>query len=101
MKEIIIAYEPVWAISAGLGAGNPCKPDEALKAALFIKKTLNNMFGRFLAENVRIIYGGSVDSSNAADYLSDFQMKGVLVGGASLDGKEFVALLESVNNLAV
>ncbi len=91
-KEIAVAYEPVWAI----GTGNACLPDNALSAALFIKKTLTKLYSRFLADKTSILYGGSVTSRNAADYLSKAQMNGLLVGGASLDGKEFGKIIESL-----
>lgn len=95
ISNIIIAYEPVWAI----GTGNACSSDNALSAALFIKKILTNLYGRFLAEKVPIIYGGSVEARNAADYIKESQMAGLLVGGASLDAEEFAKIGQAINNL--
>ncbi len=93
MKDIIIAYEPVWAISTSQGGKN-CSPDDALSAALFIRRTLTNLYSRFLAEKTPILYGGSVDSQNVVGYINQARMDGVLVGGASLDAEEFVKIIK-------
>lgn len=93
MKEVIIAYEPVWAI----GTGNNCLPDNALSATLFIRKTLTKLYSRFLADKTPIIYGGSVHANNENDYIKQARMNGVLVGGASLEGDEFIKI---INNLS-
>ena len=92
IREMVIAYEPIWAI----GTGVPCSPDEAMKAALFIRKTLTKFYNRSVAEKVRILYGGSVTSQNAADYVKGAGMNGLLVGGASLNATEFVKIVEKV-----
>jgi len=92
IREIVIAYEPIWAI----GTGIPCSPDEAMKAALFIRKTLTKSYNRSVAEKVKILYGGSVTSQNAADYVKGAGMNGLLVGGASLNATEFVKIIERV-----
>jgi len=94
IREIVIAYEPIWAI----GTGVPCSPDEAMKAALFIRKTLTKFYNRPIAERVKILYGGSVTSQNAADYVKGASMNGLLVGGASLNATEFVKIIENVNH---
>lgn len=98
LSEIIIVYEPVWAISTSAD-GKACLPDNALSAKLLIKKILAGLYGRFLAEKAAIIYGGSVDLSNAASYIKESQMQGLLVGGASLEAEEFVKIVEAVNSL--
>ncbi|OGZ34347.1 MAG: triose-phosphate isomerase [Candidatus Portnoybacteria bacterium RBG_13_41_18] len=95
IKKIIIAYEPVWAI----GTGNPCTPNSAMCAALLVKKILTALYSRFIAENIPVLYGGSVDSKNAAMYIKEAKMQGLLVGGASLDAEEFAKIGESVNGL--
>jgi len=95
IKEIIIAYEPVWAI----GTGNACSPDNALSATVLIKKVLTALYGRFLAEKIPVLYGGSVDATNSASYIKEAGMAGLLVGGSSLEAEEFVRIGEAVNNL--
>ncbi len=95
MRDIAIAYEPVWAI----GTGNPCQPDDAMKAGLFIRQTLSKLYNRKLAEEIPIIYGGSVNSKIAADYIKEAKMNGLLVGGASLDGAEFVKIIKQIKVL--
>ena len=100
IEDIILVYEPVWAISSGIvGSGKPCLPDDALSASLFVKKTLSVLYSRFLAEKIRILYGVSVDAQNAASYVKEARLQGVLVGGASLDGQEFSKIANSLNDL--
>lgn len=81
-NKIIIAYEPVWAI----GTGKSCKPERAKETKDFIKKKINT----------KILYGGSVNSKNARDYIK-VAFDGLLVGGASLNAKEFVKIAKSVS----
>jgi triosephosphate isomerase len=92
IRNVIIAYEPVWAIGTGLS----CSSDEAMKAALFIKKILSKLYHRQVVEQVKILYGGSVNSRNAVDYIQGARMDGLLVGGASLNATEFVKIVEKV-----
>jgi triosephosphate isomerase len=77
IQEFIVAYEPVWAI----GTGIPCKPEEAARIHRLIRKFLDS---RFKIRDLRIIYGGSVDSKNIEDLMKCQEIEGVLVGGASL-----------------
>lgn len=93
IREIVIAYEPVWAI----GTGVPCQSDDAMKAALLIKKILTKLYSRSIAERIRIIYGGSVNSQNAVDYVKGSGMDGLLVGGASLNASEFARIISVVS----
>lgn len=78
------AYEPVWAI----GSGKPCSPQEAKDMHAAIRTVLTKQFGK-LAEEARILYGGSVDARNVAEYATTTGVDGVLVGGASLDPRNF------------
>lgn len=91
-KQIIIAYEPVWAI----GTGNNCLPKDAQQVRLLIKKIITQKFSRVLANRLAILYGGSVNSSNGVYYIKEAGFQGLLVGGASLDPKEFIRLLNSI-----
>lgn len=91
MSKVVIAYEPIWAI----GTGNPCSADDALTAILFIRKVISQIFGMAAARKIRILYGGSVNSQNAGDYLSQEGVNGLLVGGASLKSKEFLKIVKT------
>jgi len=87
-KEIVIAYEPVWAI----GTGRADKPEEAWQMADFIREFLVRKI-----TSVKILYGGSVNSKNAKSFLNDPRIDGALVGGASLDPKEFLKIIKTTN----
>jgi triosephosphate isomerase len=93
MKNVIIAYEPVWAI----GTGNNCMVDEAMTSIMFVRKVLTELYTREIATNTKIIYGGSVKSINSADYIKSSGANGLLVGGASLNVEEFTEIIKSVN----
>ena len=92
ISNVVIAYEPVWAI----GTGNPANPDDVLSAKIFIRKILSNLYGRKEADKVRVLYGGSTDRKNAVSFIKDGNADGLLVGGASLDAEEFVEMLKNV-----
>lgn len=98
-KEVIIAYEPVWAISTE--GGKSCLPDDALSAALFIRRLITKLYSRFLADKISLLYGGSVNSHNAADYITKAGMNGLLVGGASLDAQEFCKIIKAVSEIYI
>ncbi|MCX6738173.1 MAG: triose-phosphate isomerase [Candidatus Parcubacteria bacterium] len=87
--KLVIAYEPIWAI----GTGNACDTDKAKEANIFIKKTLTDFYSGKNIQKVRIIYGGSTNPDNALSFIKDAGMDGLLPGGASLDAKKFVAIL--------
>jgi triosephosphate isomerase (TIM) len=92
--KIIIAYEPVWAI--GAKAKEAMSPADLPQMTIFIKKVLTDIFGRDAAEKIPILYGGSVDENNAQDLMNTGTIRGFLVGRASLDGKKFSAIAESI-----
>jgi len=93
-SKIVVAYEPVWAIGKGKEA---LDADEALHMQLFIRKTLSDLAGD-AAKKLRVLYGGSVDPSNAADFLSKGKMDGLLVGRDSLAPEKFLAILKHAEN---
>lgn len=96
IKNIIIAYEPIWAISTS--GGEFCSPDYAFSASLLIRKFLINSYGKYAGDKVKIIYGGSVDAKekNAAMYIKEAKMDGVLVGATSLKEEEFGKIIKNV-----
>ncbi len=90
MKNLVIAYEPVWAI----GTGKNATPQQAEDIHLFIRELLKSMFDDKTAENTTILYGGSVTPDNAADLISQDDVDGALVGGASLYAKKFERIVK-------
>lgn len=92
-QQVIVAYEPVWAI----GSGMPIKPEEAQYAHKIIKLALNDMYGMATIENnCRVIYGGSVDSDNVGDFAELDNLDGLLLGGASLEAEEFYKVTQAI-----
>lgn len=81
--DFIVAYEPLFAI----GTGKPCPPERAKKMMIAIKK--------FLGKSVLVLYGGSVNSQNARDYIKKAGFNGLLVGGASLNPREFIDIIKN------
>ena len=91
MEETIIAYEPVWAIGTGLNA----TPQQAQDVHFFVRKTLAGLFDETVAKHVRIQYGGSVKASNARELMSQEDVDGALVGGASLEVRSFSDIIRN------
>ncbi len=91
LANTVIAYEPVWAI--GKNATGVITPPDLLEMSIFIRKTVADMFDRASAEAIPILYGGSVDETNAHEFLKDGEADGLLVGRASLDAEKFVKIL--------
>ena len=89
--QIVLAYEPVWAI----GTGETATPDQAQDMHAFIRKTLANAYAQSLADSVSILYGGSVKSSNAEEIFSKTDVDGGLIGGAALDAEHFTAIVNA------
>lgn len=91
MKNIVIAYEPIWAI----GTGETATPQQAQEMHEEIRNILRKKFGKRVAENTSILYGGSVKASNAIELFSQPDVDGGLVGGASLKSDEFLKIINS------
>lgn len=93
IDKVIIAYEPVWAISS-TKAAKIASPDEIADVVKLIECILEELYGKKAAENVPILYGGSVNSSNAGAYLTVPRVNGLLIGGASLILSEFSDIID-------
>ena len=87
----VVAYEPIWAI----GTGKTATPDDAQATIAFIRKVLGSTLGDEVAAGMRILYGGSVKSGNAAALMGQSDIDGALVGGASLEAQEFAAIVKA------
>lgn len=94
MKDITIAYEPVWAI----GTGNNALPADVKRAVVAIRGQIKHLYGGVAATDVRVIYGGSVKAESAADYLAIDGVNGLLIGGASLDAHVFNDIVSKAHN---
>ena len=92
VRNIIIAYEPIWAI----GTGKTATAEDANNVIKSIRKQVEDLYGSDVAENIIIQYGGSVKSANAEDLLNTSDIDGALVGGASLDAEEFAQIVNKV-----
>lgn len=93
-SRIIIAYEPVWAI----GTGRTATPETAQQMHAFIRSRIREMFGETVADSIRIIYGGSVKPDNIAALMSEADIDGALVGGASLEADSFARIVNYKDN---
>ena len=91
-ENIILAYEPVWAI----GTGETATPDQAQEMHRFIRETVRHTFGSTIAEDVSILYGGSVKPDNAKEIFSKQDVDGGLIGGAALKADDFVAIVNGM-----
>jgi triosephosphate isomerase len=87
-QSVVVAYEPVWAI----GTGKVATPEDAQEMCAALRARLAELYSAEVAGAVRILYGGSVKSGNAAELLGQPDVDGALVGGASLDGEEFAKI---------
>lgn len=89
--NIVLAYEPVWAI----GTGETASPEQAQEMHQFIRETIRHKYGSSVAENVSILYGGSVKPDNAKEIFSKTDVDGGLIGGAALKAEDFVAIVDA------
>ena len=98
IKNIIIAYEPVWAISRGDSSQKSATPKDAEESHKFIRYVLENLFGEKTAKSTRILYGGSMKPENAKELISMPNIDGGLVGNASLNAKSFYDIVKAADN---
>lgn len=96
LEHVIIAYEPVWAI----GTGQNAMPGDVVAAIRAIRSQIKHLYGAKAAENIPVLYGGSVKPESAADYLALPDVDGLLVGGASLDAHAFNDIIKKAHNAA-
>ena len=94
IKNVVIAYEPVWAI----GTGKTATAEQAQEVCAFIRKTVENLFNKEIADGMTIQYGGSMNAKNCAELLSKPDVDGGLIGGASLKADDFNTIVQSAIN---
>ena len=94
LKPMVIAYEPIWAI----GTGKTATPAIAAEAHLLIRSEVARVVGRSIADNLRILYGGSVKPENCHALMSQPEIDGALIGGASLDPHSLTAIVKAANS---
>ncbi len=97
VEQLVIAYEPVWAISTF--DGEIAKPDDIQRVFGLIRSTIRELYGDKAAETVRLLYGGSVNADTAGAYLAIPGCDGCLVGGASLNYEQFASIVDSAYNV--
>ena len=90
-SDIIVAYEPVWAI----GTGKTATPEQAEEVQAYIRELLSKTYSKKIADDISILYGGSVTPDNANELLSKPDIDGLLVGGASLESSSFCAIIDA------
>lgn len=99
LKDVVITSEPVWAISTSKNHKEPL-PDDITGSIAIIRNILTDRYGAKAAKNTTVLYGGSVNDSNARDYAVLDGVDGFLVGGASLDHNKFAKIINSVQNIS-
>jgi triosephosphate isomerase len=92
IQNVVLAYEPVWAI----GTGRTATPEQAQEMHAFIRKVLTDKYGESVAQEITILYGGSCNAKNAKELFSNPDVDGGLIGGASLKVEDFVTIIKSI-----
>ncbi len=95
VDDLIIAYEPIWAI----GTGRAATGEQANETISFIRHNVAKLYDEDIAQRMRILYGGSVNAANAAEFLSQPEIDGALVGGASLKASEFISIVNQASEI--
>ena len=95
VRDLIVAYEPVWAI----GTGKAASGKQAAAAIQVVRDTVSELWNKSVAQDLRILYGGSVTSANVAEFIALPEIDGALVGGASLKADEFVGIVEKASEI--
>jgi triosephosphate isomerase len=95
VRDLVIAYEPVWAI----GTGKAASGKQAAATIQFIRDVVAKLWNKGIAQDLRILYGGSVTGANIAEFISHPEIDGALVGGASLKAEEFVSIVEKTTEI--
>ncbi len=93
MEKIVIAYEPVWAI----GTGKTASKEQAQEVHAYLRKLIGQIYEKNIAEQTRILYGGSVKPANVDELMAQPDIDGALVGGAALDGDSFGRIINFEN----
>ncbi|MCD4681940.1 MAG: triose-phosphate isomerase, partial [Bacteroidales bacterium] len=91
-KNVVIAYEPVWAIGTGVTA----TPAQAQEMHKYIRGLINDKYGKETAESTSILYGGSCNANNAKELFANPDVDGGLIGGASLKSDEFIKIIKAI-----
>jgi len=94
-KDLILAYEPIWAI----GSGQTATPEQAEEIHSFTRENIANKYGSDYAKEIRILYGGSVKPENALELFQQPDIDGGLIGGASLLADDFTKIIKSASNI--
>lgn len=93
LQNVIVAYEPVWAV----GTGDNALPGDVSNAISAIRSQIKHLYGAEAAKDIRVLYGGSIKASSAADYLAVDGVDGLLIGAASLDAHEFSEIIKKAH----
>jgi len=96
LSSIVIAYEPVWAI----GTGKSATGEQANKTIGLIRQKIASLFDKETAQNLRILYGGSVTADNIAEFVKQPEIDGALVGGASLKAEQFISIVRQTAEIS-